>query len=79
MMRGLRTGLSVSIVGVISATMRLRGSIREGGQARELFAFEQFQRGPAAGRNERHILRLTGSMHGQHRAVREVALVHFMR
>ena len=52
MMRGLRTGLSVSIVGVISATMRLRGSIREGGQARELFAFEQFQRGAAAGRNE---------------------------
>src|SRR5207244_5775013 len=65
MMRGLRTGLSVAIGGVLSATMRLRGSIREGGQARELFAFEHFQDGGGAGRHERHIIRLTGSMHGQ--------------
>ncbi|TKS62113.1 MAG: hypothetical protein EWM73_02803 [Nitrospira sp.] len=55
-MRDLRTGVSVSIVGVISATRRLLDSIRESGQARELFAFEQFQRGAAAGRDERHIL-----------------------
>ena len=41
---------------VCSATRRLLDSIRESGQARELFAFEQFQRGAAAGRDERHIL-----------------------
>lgn len=55
MMRSLRTGVSI-VEGVNSATRRLRDSIREGGQARELFAFEQFQRGAAAGRDEGHIL-----------------------
>ena len=48
-MRGLRTGISMVVEGMNSATRRLRDSIREGGQARELFAFEQFQRGAAAG------------------------------
>ncbi len=55
-MKGLRTGLSMVVEGVNSVTRRLHDPIREGGQARELFAFEQFQRGAAAGRDERHIL-----------------------
>ena len=55
-MKGLRTDLSMVVEGVGSVTRRLHDSIREGGQARELFAFEQFQRGAAAGRDERHIL-----------------------
>ena len=55
-MKGLRTDLSMVVEGVNSVTRRLHDPIREGGQARELFAFEQFQRGAAAGRDERHIL-----------------------
>ena len=39
-MRGLRTGISMVVEGMNSATRRLRDSIRESGQARELFAFQ---------------------------------------
>jgi hypothetical protein len=42
MMRGLRTGISMPVEDMNSATRRLRDSIREGGQTRELFALEQF-------------------------------------
>ena len=55
-MKGLRTDLSMVVEDVNSVTRRLHDPIREGGQARELFAFEQFQCGAAAGRDERHIL-----------------------
>src|SRR5215831_3065013 len=66
-MSGLRTGISIVVEGMKSATRRLRGSIRERSQARELFAFQQFQRSAATGRDERHVLRFAGSMHRQSR------------
>ena len=55
------------LVGVASPRERLRRLDPEGRSSRGVFAFEQFQRGAAAGRDERHIFRFAGSMHGQSR------------